>query len=64
MTREKAINDLNKKHDIRFNYETEVIQILSNDSKNKINDIGIKSLGKIDFLCKYEGFRKVYVLKF
>lgn len=60
-TEEKAIRSLNKKKDCLINRDYKVIQILT---KNKVNDLGNKSWGKIDFLQKHAGYTVKYVPKF
>lgn len=60
---DEVLNSLNRKHDLKI--EGNQIKILNGKGKgNLANDIGIRSQGKIDFLCNYKGYRRVSVGEF
>jgi hypothetical protein len=69
---DEVLSSLRKKNDVRI--EGSQIKILSNQvftpsgelipNPNKKHDLGNGSHGKIDFLIKYCGFRKITVEKF
>lgn len=59
---ENDIRTLNKKNDCKIIRRT--IYILSIFSNFKINDLGNKSWGKIDFLVNYVDFKIMYVQDF
>lgn len=70
LTFEDCIYALDKKRDIRIDINEKTIYMLSNkDSKGnanseKRNDIGNKSLGRLDYLVDRLGFTITYVEKF
>lgn len=70
-TVDEAVKRLKQKLDIKVDTNQKYIYILSNTLENgapnheKKHDVGIRTLGKIDFLVNYQGFRviKVYSLR-
>lgn len=59
---DEVLRDLSRKHDVKVFGNT--IQVLNQYATNKINDLGNKSWGKIDFLKNFNGFRLLFVEKF
>jgi hypothetical protein len=55
-----VIRLLQQKHDIRIFPKQLSIHILRNGSKEKIFDLGNKSLSKIDYLVNYKHFHILY----
>lgn len=51
---DRVIRSLNKKSDVLIVDKT--IYVLSDKAKNRSNDLGNTSLGKIDFLVNYHNF--------
>ena len=70
LTFEDCIYALDKKRDIKIDLMEKTITKLSNKNEKgernteKINDIGNKSLGRLDYLVKKCGFHIIYVNKF
>jgi len=57
---EKVLYELRKKSDIRVNG----FQIQELKREKSKGDVGIKTKGKIDFLCKYHNFTHIFVSEF
>lgn len=57
-----VVAQLNKKADLNVNQQTRTIQELEPPYSRR--DVGIKSRGKIDFLCGYKDYSHFYVKKF
>lgn len=62
LDKSEAIRSLSKKHDVKIGRTD--IQILSNYSKHKKNDLGNKSWGLIDFLCNHCGYSAFWIKNF
>ena len=63
----KVVDDLNKKADLRVkNGQIQELKRfpVGKDSTPARGDVGIKSKGKIDFLCKQHDYVHFYVNKF
>ena len=62
----KIIKDLSKKHDVLI--DRKIIKIMQHPegSINNLmrNDVGIKTLGKIDYLVKNHFYSKTFVYKY
>lgn len=59
-----VLKSLRKKNDVKVNPTSKTIEVLKNDAKNKHNDLGNGSWGKIDFLTKNCGYKQFYVTAF
>lgn len=60
---DEVLYRLRKKHDVRITQNKEIL-VLSQFAKNKLNDLGNGSWGKIDFLVNYCGYRQYFVKDF
>lgn len=58
---DEVIRSLSKKHDVNIDTNLNTIEILT--GKDAKHDLGNKSWGKIDFLCNYQGFHIMKVIK-
>lgn len=63
-TEQSALSTLKFKRDCKINDHLKVIQVLQKDAFGKVNDLGNKSLGKIDFLTGVKKYTKVFVPDF
>lgn len=63
-----VVDDLNRKHDLRVrNGQIQELKTHPADIQGAMHargDVGIKSKGKIDFLCNYKDYVHYYVDKF
>ena len=61
---DEVVESFRKKQDIKI-MGNEILLLNGHDVKHpKKHDLGNNSWGKIDFLCNYKGYRKVYVSQF
>lgn len=58
---DEVLRTLSLKKDVRIDARTKTMQLLHHTSKDKVNDLGNTSWGKIDFLTKYCGYSSVYL---
>lgn len=64
-TMDEVVRSLSKKRDCKIDLKRQVIEILTKSEKSTpTNDLGNGSWGKIDFLCNYKGFVKIFVTEF
>lgn len=61
---EEVLFRLRRKKDIRVNPINKTMMVLNQKAKNKENDLGNGSWGKIDFLKKVEGYKLFLVSEF
>lgn len=57
---ETVVRNLRQKHDVRV-IDGQIQMLYGPSAKG---DIGIGIRGKLDFLCNYKGYRRVWVQKF
>lgn len=61
-TEKTALAALSRKNDIKI--DGDHLQILSDENKFKVHDLGNKSWGRIDFLVNYCGYSNYFVEEF
>lgn len=59
-----VLRSLANKHDVDIDHDEKIIEVLSNNAKNKKNDLGNGSWGKISYLRKYCGYKLFKVRSF
>lgn len=60
---DEVLYRLRKKQDLRITQNKEIL-VLGKNGKNKQNDLGNGSWGKIDFLVNHCGYRQYFVKEF
>lgn len=60
---DEVLYRLRKKQDVRITQHKEIL-VLGKNGKNKQNDLGNGSWGKIDFLVNHCGYRQYFVKEF
>jgi hypothetical protein len=67
-TEDEVLKSLSKKHDVKINRITKEIYILNGKSSKpqfqKSDDLGNSSWGKIDYLTKHCGYRRMFTAEF
>jgi len=63
-TEHKVLASLFEKKDVMVDIFHKHIKVLSPSAKNKQNDLGNKSWGKIDFLTHQQGYTLFFVKEF
>jgi hypothetical protein len=53
---DEVLEALKKKKDCKVNSQEKIVSVLQNKTRGKVNDLGNKSWGKIDYLTKYCGY--------
>ena len=61
---EEVLFRLRRKRDVRVNPGNKTVMVLNNKAKNKENDLGNGSWGKIDFLKNVEKYNVFFVSEF
>jgi hypothetical protein len=61
---DEVLQALSKKKDLQINATEKVIYVLNYKARNRTNDIGNKSLGKLDYLTKVHRFSVLWVSGF
>lgn len=65
--KDEVLQQLRQKHDVKISDNMEIFILTGTSNKaqfKKANDLGNGSLGKIDFLVNYCGYRKLFVSEF
>lgn len=64
-TVDEVLHSLSKKHDVKVTSDKTILMLNGKSSKfPRKDDCGNKTLGKIDFLCNYHGYRLIHVAEF
>lgn len=61
---DEVLQALTKKKDLQINATEKVVYVLNCKARNRTNDIGNKSLGKLDYLTKVHSFSVLWVSEF